>query len=172
MANQRNTRQRAAVGELLERTSEFRTASQIHDDLRHAGEDVGLTTVYRTLQLMVEAAASTEGVLADPSPEAFPIGIDAYQNTIRLRWWTKPDRASVIHTQGRVILAAFKALNGAGIDMPYPTQVHLWHDQTEDTDGDRKRQREGWPAGRGDVPRSRFDAAKEASRENQSSRSD
>ena len=54
-AAQRNTRQRAAVGELLERTSEFRTASQIHDDLRHAGEDIGLTTVYRTLQLMVEA---------------------------------------------------------------------------------------------------------------------
>jgi Fur family ferric uptake transcriptional regulator len=55
MAAQRNTRQRAAVGELLGRTSEFRTAAQIHDDLRHAGEDVGLTTVYRTLQLMVEA---------------------------------------------------------------------------------------------------------------------
>ena len=54
-AAQRNTKQRAAVGELLERTSEFRTASQIHDDLRHAGEDIGLTTVYRTLQLMVDA---------------------------------------------------------------------------------------------------------------------
>jgi Fur family ferric uptake transcriptional regulator len=54
-AAQRNTRQRAAVGELLGRTREFRTASQIHDDLRHAGEDIGLTTVYRTLQLMVEA---------------------------------------------------------------------------------------------------------------------
>jgi Fur family ferric uptake transcriptional regulator len=52
---QRNTRQRTAVGELLARTSEFRTAAQIHDDLRHAGEDIGLTTVYRTLQLMVEA---------------------------------------------------------------------------------------------------------------------
>ncbi len=52
---QRNTRQRTAVGELLARTAEFRTAAQIHDDLRHAGEDIGLTTVYRTLQLMVEA---------------------------------------------------------------------------------------------------------------------
>ncbi len=52
---QRNTRQRTAVGELLSRTAEFRTAAQIHDDLRHAGEDIGLTTVYRTLQLMVEA---------------------------------------------------------------------------------------------------------------------
>ena len=52
---QRKTRQRAAVGAILERSDQFRTASQIHDDLRHAGEDIGLTTVYRTLQLMVDA---------------------------------------------------------------------------------------------------------------------
>jgi hypothetical protein len=31
--------------------------------------------------------------------------------------------------------------------MPYPTQVTLFHDQTEETDGDRSAQREGWPAG-------------------------
>jgi hypothetical protein len=34
-----------------------------------------------------------------------------------------------------------------GIDLPYPTQQILFHDQTEETDGDRSRQREGWPAG-------------------------
>jgi hypothetical protein len=31
----------------------------------------------------------------------------------------------------------------------------LFHDQTEETDGDRSRQREGWPAGKGEVPRPR-----------------
>ncbi|MEM1121852.1 MAG: hypothetical protein AAGJ18_15480 [Bacteroidota bacterium] len=30
--------------------------------------------------------------------------------------------------------------------MPYDTAVHLWHDQTEATDGNRSEQREGWPA--------------------------
>jgi hypothetical protein len=35
------------------------------------------------------------------------------------------------------------------IDMPFPTQQILFHDQTEETDGDRSRQREGWPAGYG-----------------------
>ena len=49
---QRKTRQRAAVGAILERSDQFRTASQIHDDLRHEGENIGLTTVYRTLQMM------------------------------------------------------------------------------------------------------------------------
>jgi Fur family ferric uptake transcriptional regulator len=49
---QRRTRQRAAVGAILDRSDQFRTASQIHDELRHAGENIGLTTVYRTLQRM------------------------------------------------------------------------------------------------------------------------
>jgi Fur family transcriptional regulator, ferric uptake regulator len=52
---QRRTRQRAAVEEILGRTDQFRTASQIHDDLRHSGSGIGLTTVYRTLQLMAGA---------------------------------------------------------------------------------------------------------------------
>ena len=39
------------------------------------------------------------------------------------------------------------ALTGAGIDIPYPTMQVLLHDQTEAADGDRTRQREGWPAG-------------------------
>ena len=30
--------------------------------------------------------------------------------------------------------------------------IVLFHDQTETTDGDRARQREGWPAGTGPVP--------------------
>jgi hypothetical protein len=43
----------------------------------------------------------------------------------------------------------------AGIDLPYPTRQILFHDQTEATDGDRARQREGWPAGTGAVPQPR-----------------
>lgn len=54
-SQQRNTRQRAAVNTLLADLNEFRTAQQIHDDLLHQGERVGLTTVYRTLQHLVDA---------------------------------------------------------------------------------------------------------------------
>ena len=52
---QRKTRQRAAVAEILSDRHDFRTAQQIHDDLRHHGDRIGLATVYRTLQLMTEA---------------------------------------------------------------------------------------------------------------------
>lgn len=105
-------------------------------------------------RLMIEAASSVDGVLADPAPEAIPVEIADSWNTVRLRWWTASDRASVIHTFGEVIEAAYKKLDAAGIDMPYPTSVLLFHDQTEETDGDRSRQREGWPAGGGAVPAS------------------
>lgn len=52
---QRKTRQRAAVDDILSDLSEFRTAQQIHDELRHQGDSIGLTTVYRTLQSMADA---------------------------------------------------------------------------------------------------------------------
>ena len=51
----RRTRQRTAVDGILADRNDFRTAQEIHDDLRRLGERVGLTTVYRTLQAMTDA---------------------------------------------------------------------------------------------------------------------
>ena len=51
----RQTRQRAAVAELLGGLEEFRSAQQLHDLLRERGASIGLTTVYRCLQAMASA---------------------------------------------------------------------------------------------------------------------
>jgi len=51
----RPTRQRRAVAAVLEECSEFRTAQQVHEVLRAAGDNVGLSTVYRALQAMADA---------------------------------------------------------------------------------------------------------------------
>ena len=51
----RSTKQRVAVAALLEETSEFQTAQQLHDRLRDEGASIGLTTVYRTLQAMSDS---------------------------------------------------------------------------------------------------------------------
>ena len=59
----------------------------------------------------------------------------------------------------QVLSAIKRKLQSNGIDLPFPTHQILFHDQTEETDGDRSRQREGWPAGRGDVPQPRSIAA-------------
>jgi Fur family ferric uptake transcriptional regulator len=51
----RSTRQRAAISALLESLDDFRSAQELHDELRARGENIGLTTVYRTLQAMADA---------------------------------------------------------------------------------------------------------------------
>ena len=49
-APRRATRQRSAIQEALRNAAAFRSAQQLHDDLRSRGQRVGLTTVYRELQ--------------------------------------------------------------------------------------------------------------------------
>ena len=51
----RATRQRAAVAGLLDELADFRSAQEIHEELRRRGEGIGLTTVYRTLQALADA---------------------------------------------------------------------------------------------------------------------
>ncbi|MEU6439949.1 transcriptional repressor [Streptomyces sp. NPDC047046] len=51
----RSTRQRAAVASALSEVEEFRSAQDLHDMLKHRGDSVGLTTVYRTLQSLADA---------------------------------------------------------------------------------------------------------------------
>ena len=54
MIGQRVTRQRLAITELLENVDEFRSARQIHQMLHERGQEIGLATVYRTLNAMAE----------------------------------------------------------------------------------------------------------------------
>ncbi|WP_348536691.1 transcriptional repressor [Nocardioides sp. W7] len=51
----RSTRQRRALMAELEASDSFRSAQDIHASLRQQGEMVGLATVYRSLQSLVDA---------------------------------------------------------------------------------------------------------------------
>ncbi|MBD2465498.1 mechanosensitive ion channel family protein [Oscillatoria sp. FACHB-1407] len=107
-------------------------------------------------QLILEAIRETEGVLHEPAPDALVMDLAGSTVNIRARWWVKPPRrAEVLDLQDEVLTAIKKKLTANGIDLPFPTQQILFHDQTEETDGDRARQREGWPAGKKEVPKPR-----------------
>ena len=54
-ASLRPTRQRQAVSACLADFDDFRSAQEIHEQLRGSGENVGLSTVYRTLQALADA---------------------------------------------------------------------------------------------------------------------
>ena len=51
----RTTRQRSALLAVLEEPAGFRSAQELHARLRERGEPVGLATVYRGLQALVDA---------------------------------------------------------------------------------------------------------------------
>jgi Fur family ferric uptake transcriptional regulator len=54
-AGVRATRQRGAIIDLLDTVDGFRSAQELHDELRRRGQNIGLTTVYRTLQTLAAA---------------------------------------------------------------------------------------------------------------------
>lgn len=104
-------------------------------------------------RIMLDAMAKLDGVEAEPAPDALVIEYADAGVKIRIRWWINPPRrADALALQDQVLTSVKAALTAAGIDLPFPTHQVLFHDQTEAGDGDRRRQREGWPAGAGEVP--------------------
>lgn len=99
-------------------------------------------------RIFVEVMKSVEGVLSDPAPEALPWQLSDSTVDLKLRWWADSLRTEQVHVRARVILAVFEAAREHCIDLPFPTTVMLFHDQTEEVDGNRTQQREGWPAGK------------------------
>ncbi len=136
-------------------------------DRRRSQYDVGIgygDGIEHACQVLVEAVSAIAEVQSDPKPEALTWDLSASWVTIRVRWWTDSRRADVVHVKAQVLTAIKLALDKAGIDMPYDTQVQLFHDQTEADDGLRGAQREGWPKpkdGEPPVPRWRQQRAAE-----------
>ncbi|MDD1449823.1 mechanosensitive ion channel family protein [Sphingomonas sp. H160509] len=102
------------------------------------GDDVG-----RARAIALKAVKSIDGVLADPAPDVLLWDLAGSSQNLRVRWWSKPHRGDVVALRDRVLQTVAEALAAGGIDLPFPTQVVLLHDQTEATDGNRTKQREG-----------------------------
>ncbi len=129
-------------------------------DARRIEYDVGIgygDDVEQAKQLMLEAVYSVEEVLSAPPPDVLVMELAESSVNIRVRWWIKPPRrADDLFSRDKVISAIKQKLYvDNGIDLPYPTRQILFHDQTEETDGDRARQREGWGSGNKQAPKPR-----------------
>ena len=118
--------------------------------------DVGIgygDDIARAQKVILRALQGAHGVLQTPPPEALVVDLAGSTVNIRARWWIDPPRRTdVVSSRNDALHAIKDALTAEGIDLPFPTQQILFHDQTEHSDGDRARQREGWPAGKAAVP--------------------
>lgn len=77
------------------------------------------------MKILKETVEGIEGVSKEKSVETLVWDQADSWLTIRVRWWTKSDRASVVHVWSDVILKTQQAMNEAGIDLPFPTSVEI-----------------------------------------------
>jgi len=126
-------------------------------DERRIEYDVGIgygDDVEKAKRLMLEAMHEIVDVLKEPAPDVLVMELAPSSVMIRVRWWIRPPRrADALDARDSVLSAIKGKLKDNGIDLPFPTQQILFHDQTEESDGDRLSQREGWPAGKSAAPR-------------------
>ncbi|MEM7553074.1 MAG: mechanosensitive ion channel family protein [Cyanobacteria bacterium P01_A01_bin.84] len=106
------------------------------------GDDINLAK-----RLILESIQETKDILQQPAPDVILVDLADFTVKIRARWWiTPPTRADLLDSRDAVLTKVKNKLTANGIDLPFPTQQILFHDQTEEIDGDRLQQREGWPS--------------------------
>lgn len=138
-------------------------------EIRRSQYDIGVgygDSIDDAMDIIRKTLEGVEGVDQSKGVDVLPWDLVASWVTIRMRWWTNSPRAETVKVKARVIQQVKVALDKARIDMPYDTKVHLIHDQTEETDGDRSTQREGWPSSlKGDDPQPKWKKEIEAKKE-------
>jgi small-conductance mechanosensitive channel len=119
--------------------------------------------IARARDIVAQVLRAKPGVLADPPPEALVTGPGTAGVDMVARFWINPPRRrEAVDALDGAIEAVKRALTEAGLDLPFPTTQVLFHDQAEETDRDRRRQREGWPAAGRAAPRPRWQALGDA----------
>jgi small conductance mechanosensitive channel len=69
------------------------------------------------------AVEGVDGVLAEPAVEVLLTELGESSVDFEVRYWTLPDIRSVRHTQDRVLSAAKRAIDEAGLTIPWPIRT-------------------------------------------------
>lgn len=81
----------------------------------------------------------TEGVLPDPGPWIYVSELAPSSVNFTVYFWVESHQANVLKVSDKVATGIKYALDEAGIDMPYPHSVVLFHDATGTRSGDIER---------------------------------
>lgn len=93
-------------------------------------------TIHRVLR-------EADGVLGDPAPWVHVTELAPSAVTFAVYFWVYSEQANVLRVSDRVATGIKLALDRAGIDMPYPHTVVLFHDVTGARPGEAKRTKPG-----------------------------
>jgi small conductance mechanosensitive channel len=84
---------------------------------------------------------NSPGVLPDPGPWIYVSELAPSSVNFIVYFWVESEQANVLRVSDKVATGIKYALDEAGIDMPYPHRVVLFHDATGSRDGDIERAR-------------------------------
>lgn len=87
-------------------------------------------------QTIHEVLNKTEGVLPDPGPWVYVSELAASSVNFTVYFWVESSQANALKVSDKVATGIKYALDKAGIDMPYPHSVVLFHDTTGTRQGD------------------------------------
>ncbi|KIP51263.1 mechanosensitive ion channel family protein [Leucobacter komagatae] len=117
---------------------------------RRLSVDVGIgygDSIQHARTIILGVFHDLPGIVTDPKPAVLVTALADFAVLLEVRFWIDPPaRRDAVEAQDQVLEAVKNALTEAGVDLPYPTQQLLLHNQTEGRDGDRAEQREGWPS--------------------------
>jgi small-conductance mechanosensitive channel len=84
---------------------------------------------------------NSPGVLSDPGPWIYVSELAPSSVNFIVYFWVESEQANVLKVSDKVATGIKYALDEAGIDMPYPHRVVLFHNATGTRDGDIERAR-------------------------------
>lgn len=99
-----------------------------HTTLGRRRTTVDLSVAYgtdldRALAVLGDALAHSDGVLDRPAPEVWVESFADSGVSLALRFWHPPDVATMWRVRSNVAVAATRALDAAGIEIPFPQRV-------------------------------------------------
>lgn len=94
--------------------------------------DAARDTIFR-------AVSGTQGVLTEPGPWVYLSELGDFAAIFRVYFWTGSRQANVLAVGDRVAAAIKRALDEAGIEIPYPRTVVYLQDDTTVGEEDRRR---------------------------------
>ena len=105
---------------------------------RRSSFDVGIgydDNIDQAVREVLKAIEESSGVLSEPKPDVLVTALGDNAVILKARWWTKSVRGDEKKTSSRVVQKIKERLDAADIDMPYPTNVILFHNLDKQQNG-------------------------------------
>lgn len=93
-------------------------------------------SIDHAISVISEVLEGIPGVFQDPGPWIYTTELAPSSVNLKIYFWTGPEQANVLKVRHQVATSIKLALDKAGIDIPYPYQVVLFHNSNGTRKGD------------------------------------